>query len=374
MTAFVLAAALFGGCGGEVGENSVIKIGSCGPLTGPYAEYGTAVEAGMQIAVDEINARGGIQLALRMEDDEGDGEKAVAAYNTLKDWGMQVFAGAVTTGAANAVAPETAADGIFMLTPSASAVSVPLAGENVFQLCVNDPSQGASAAQLVSDLELGEAVGIIYDASDAYSAGICEGFRARAGELGVPVVCCTAFTQDSKSDLSAQLTQCRDAGADLVFLPFYYTEAAQVLSYAAKIAYTPAFFGCDGMDGILSVEGFDAALAEGLMLVTPFDAAAGDEATRAFTEAYRVRMDGRLPNQFAADGYDAVYAVYEALTAADADASLSPPDMCAKLTEQFRAMQFDGLTGCAMTWDENGMVAKLPAAVVIRNGVYVPLT
>ena len=350
-----------------------VKIGMSGPLTGGASAYGLAVKAGMEVAVEEINAKGGLQIEFNAQDDEADGEKAVSAYNVLKDWGMQVMAGQVTTGSALAVAPESTADNMFNLTPSASAESLALSGANIFQMCFTDPNQGASAAELVSTKALGTKVGVIYDSSDDYSSGLYKGFSDKAAELGLEIVATTSFTADNKADLSTQVTQCQDAGADLVFLPIYYTEAAQILSYANKIGYAPKFFGCDGMDGILTVEGFDTSLAEGLALMTPFDANASDEATQSFVAKFKEKMDGLVPNQFAADGYDVIYALYNAMTAAGITGTESASEICTALETQFATMTIDGLTGTGMHWDENGMISKAPAAVVIENGVYVPM-
>ena len=388
--AFVLVAAVFAGCGNSSAGTATtapaapagdaapagtgtVKIGMSGPLTGGASAYGLAVKAGMEVAVEEINAKGGLQIEFNAQDDEADGEKAVSAYNVLKDWGMQVMAGQVTTGSALAVAPESTADNMFNLTPSASAESLALTGDNIFQMCFTDPNQGASAAELVSTKFAGSKVGIIYDSSDDYSSGLYKGFSEKAAELGVEVVATTSFTADNKADLSTQVTQCKDAGADLVFLPIYYTEASQILSYANKIGYAPKFFGCDGMDGILTVEGFDTALAEGLVLMTPFDANASDEATQSFVSKFKEKMDGLVPNQFAADGYDVIYAIYNGLTNAGATGSETAEELCTMLKEQFATMTVDGLTGTGMHWDANGMISKAPAAVVIENGVYVPM-
>ncbi len=392
--ALAMVAASFAGCGssssaptdttaattaaaGETAEapagTGTVKVGMSGPLTGGASAYGLAVKAGMEVAVEEINAKGGLQIEFNAQDDEADGEKAVSAYNALKDWGMQVMAGQVTTGSALAVAPESTADNMFNLTPSASAESLALSGPNVFQMCFTDPNQGASAAELVSSKFAGSKVGIIYDSSDDYSTGLYNGFSTNASELGVEIVATTSYTADNKADLSTQVTQCQDAGADLVFLPIYYTEASQILTYANRIGYAPKFFGCDGMDGILTVEGFDTALAEGLTLMTPFDANASDEATQSFVTKFKAKMDGLVPNQFAADGYDVIYAIYTALTKAEVTGNESAEELCTILEEQFATLTVDGLTGSGMHWDENGMISKAPAAVVIENGVYVPM-
>ena len=384
LMAALMVAAMFTGCSSSkpatettaaaaAATAGTVKIGMSGPLTGGASAYGLAVKAGMEVAVEEINAKGGLQIEFNAQDDEADGEKAVSAYNVLKDWGMQVMAGQVTTGSALAVAPESTADNMFNLTPSASAESLALSGANIFQMCFTDPNQGASAAELVSTKALGTKVGVIYDSSDDYSSGLYKGFSDKAAELGLEIVATTSFTADNKADLSTQVTQCQDAGADLVFLPIYYTEAAQILSYANKIGYAPKFFGCDGMDGILTVEGFDTSLTEGLALMTPFDANASDEATQSFVAKFKEKMDGLVPNQFAADGYDVIYALYNAMTAAGITGSESASEICTALEAQFATMTIDGLTGTGMHWDENGMISKAPAAVVIENGVYVPM-
>ncbi len=354
----------------EAEAPAAIKLGMCGPLTGGAAVYGTAVETGLKIAVEEINALGGLQFELNTQDDEHDTEKAANAYNNLKDWGMQIMAGPVTSAPSNVVAAECAADGIFMLTPSASAVSVIEPGDNIFQICFTDPNQGVASADYISSHNLAQNIGIIYDSSDAYSAGIYEKFIAQAEVVGLNIVCAEAFTADNKADLTTQVTKCKDAGCDLVFLPFYATEAAQVLTYANTIGYDPIFFGCDGMDGILTVEGFDPALAEGLMLLTPFSADASDEATQSFVAKYK-EMTGIVPNQFAADAYDVAYAIYQACTAGNVTPDMTAQEINDILVAQFTSMTFDGLTGTGMTWKATGEVSKSPMAVVIENGVYV---
>lgn len=378
--AALMVVSMFAGCKPAEPAGSAagtLKIGMTGPLTGDAAEYGVAVEAGMKIAVAEINAaaekNGGLKLELRAEDDQADGEKAVSAYKILKDWGMQVFIGTVTSGACNAVAPETVEDNMFLLTPSASALEVATAGKTTYQMCFTDPNQGASAAEVVKNKWADAKVGIIYDSSDDYSTGLYEGFIAKAKTLGVNVVCETSFTKDTKTDLATQVTQCKDKGATLMFLPIYYTEASQILSYAAKHNYEFTYIGCDGMDGILNVEGFDKSLAEGLALLTPFDANAADDATKNFVKAYKDMM-GKEPNQFAADAYDCVNAVYKACVAAGIKGNESASDVCDAMIKQFNEMKFDGLTGKGMQWDEEGMISKAPAAVVITNGIYVPMT
>ena len=385
LLACLMVMGMFAGCGSsETAETNAaaaaegeaaaatatIKMGMCGPLTGGAAVYGTAVQAALEIAVEEINALGGLQFELNCQDDEHDTEKAANAYNALKDWGMQIMAGPVTTAPSNVVAAECANDEIFMLTPSASGASVIEYGDNIFQICFTDPNQGTASADYMAANDLGTAIGVIYDSSDVYSSGIYEKFAAQAEANGLNVVCVEAFTADNKSDLTTQVTKCKDAGCDVVFLPFYATEAAQVLTYAATIGFDPIFFGCDGMDGVLAVEGFDPALAEGVMLLTPFSADAEDEKTQAFVAKFQEKT-GIVPNQFAADAYDVAYAIYQACNNGGVTADMSASEINAILVEQFTTMSFDGLTGQGMTWAATGEVSKSPMAVIIENGVYV---
>ena len=368
----VLAVAMFTACqpaGKGDASDGVIKVGTSGPLNNDYAVYGMAVANGLELAFEEINAKGGLQFEVRAEDDEADVEPAVNAYNTLMDWGMQIMAGPTTSGSAAACAAECAADGVFMLTPSASDAAVITAGDNVFQICFSDPNQGKASADYIFDNKVATKVGIIYDSSSPYSTGIYQTFKAQAQALGLEIVTEQAFTNDTKADLSTQVTSCKEAGCDLVFLPIYTTEAVQVLDSANKIGYAPKFFGCDGLDGILSVEGFDTSLAEGVMLLTPFDSTAQDAKTQAFVKNYTEKY-GIAPNQFAADAYDVGYAIAEACEAMGVTPDMSAEEVCALMIEWFTSNEFDGLTGEDMTWGTDGAVSKYPKAVKIENGVY----
>ena len=362
----------------EGANTAAIKIGGIGPTSGPAAIYGQATQHGAEIAVEEINALGGIQFELNWQDDEHDPEKSVNAYNTLKDWGMQVLVGTTTTGPSVAVSAETNADRIFELTPSASSVDV-IGGQtdgiprkdNVFQMCFTDPNQGVASAQYISEQGLGSKIAVIYNNGDAYSTGIYNKFAAEAENVGLEIVSVTTFTDDTANDFSVQLNDAKNAGADLVFLPIYYTPASLILAQANDMGYAPKFFGVDGMDGILTMEGFDTTLAEGVMLLTPFNADATDEKTVSFVQKYQERY-GDIPNQFAADAYDCVYAIYEAAQATGITADLSAAEICDKLIEAFNGdFTFDGITGTGVTWSENGEVSKDPKGMIIQNGAYV---
>ena len=353
-------------------EAGVLKIGGIGPLTGGAAIYGNAAKNGAQIAVDEINAMGGIQFELKYEDDQHDAEKAVNAYNALKDWGMQISLGSVTSKPCEATSAETYADRIFALTPSASATAVTEGKDNMFQMCFMDPNQGSASAQYIADKGLATKVAIIWKNDDVYSKGIHDTFTAKAGELDLEIVSDTTFADGNDTDFSVQLSDAQSNGADLVFLPMYYQPASLILAQAKSMGYAPTWFGVDGMDGILTMEGFDTSLAEGVMLLTPFNADSTDERTQNFVKKYQEQF-GEVPNQFAADAYDCVYAYKQALENAGATADMSAEDLCAAMIEQFTSMTFDGLTGDGMTWDASGAVSKSPKGMVIENGAYVGL-
>lgn len=352
-------------------SGEVFKIGGIGPVTGAAAVYGLAVKNGAQIAVDEINADGGIngyQIDFQFQDDEHDAEKSVNAYNTLKDWGMQMIMGTVTSAPCVAVADKTMADNMFQITPSGSSVEC-AQNPNVFRVCFSDPDQGAASATYIAENKLADKIAVIYDSSDVYSSGIYERFASEAANHGLDIVAAEAFTADSNKDFSTQLQKAKDAGADLVFLPIYYTEASLILNQANTMGYAPKFFGCDGMDGILQVDNFDTKLAEGLMLLTPFAADADDELTQKFVTAYKEKY-GETPIQFAADAYDAIYAIKAAAEETGITPETSVSDTCDKMKEAMLKITVNGLTGENMTWTEDGEPHKAPKAVKVVDGAY----
>ena len=362
--------------GDSSSTSDAIKLGGSGPLTGDAAVYGKAVMNAAQLAVDEINEKEGkTYFEFKFEDDEADPTKSPNAYGSLKDWGMQVSIYTTTSGAGAAVAEDYYNDRIFAITPSGSNTSLIYTSttnyDNLFQVCFTDPNQGVASADYMHGNPFGLGslkVGIIYRSDDDYSTSIYNTFKAEAKELGVSVVYEGSFTKDTV-DYSTQLQAAMDNNADILFLPIYYAPAATILTQANNMNYHPVIFGVDGLDGILSVENFDTSLAEGVYLLTPFAADATDDATVSFVKKY-VELYGETPNQFAADAYDAVYAIYQACKAGNVTASMSASEICDILISQFTSMTFEGLTGTA-TWATNGEVSKSPKAVIIKDGAYV---
>ena len=365
----MIAAMLVGCSAGGKSSADTIKVGAIGPLTGTYAQYGKAVENAIQMAIEEINAKGGLQFELLSEDDQGDATMAVNAYNVEMEKGMQILLGTVTSSACAAVADVAKEERVFLLTPSASSPVVNEGKDNVYQVCFTDPNQGASAAQTIKSLGLGEKVAVIWNNALDYSTGIYQSFVAKAQEIGLEVVADATFSDDSNADFSVQLQKASDAGAELVFLPIYYTPVAAIMQQAEALGYDFRFFGVDGMDGLLDMKGFDAALAEGSYMLTPFDANKDDALTSAFVSAYREKF-GETPNQFAADAYDAMYIFYDACQDLGFTAETSPQEICEKMIPWMQSYTYTGLTGEGMVWTADGCVSKVATAYVIKDGQY----
>ncbi len=354
----------------ETGDLPVLKIGGIGPLTGATAVYGTAVRNGMQIAADLLNEAAdqhGYKVEVNFQDDEGDAEKAVNAYNLLKDDGVQLLIGTVTTAPCLAVNEYTNTDNMFQITPSGSALDC-TRYDNAFRVCFTDPGQGVAAAQYIAQHSLAQSVAVIYDSSDAYSSGIYQAFVEEAAAQNLTVAAEEAFTADSKTDFSVQLQKVQESGAELLFLPIYYQEAALILQQASQMGITIPVFGADGLDGILAQLEGDTALAEGVMLMTPFVDSKDDLQTKTFVETYK-ELYGETPNQFAADGYDAVLAM---ATCFDGNVDQVKGDasaVCEFLKKRMTEISIDGLTG-NITWSADGEPTKDPIVVKIVNGAY----
>ena len=373
VVALAAAAAMAAGLTAPVLAEDTFKIGVIGPMTGDYAQYGLGVYKAAKVAAEEINAAGGINgyqvEVLDAGDDQGDPEKAMNAYNSLMDDGMQMLCGTVTSGACIAVKDLADMDGTFLFTPSGSALDCITNVAGAFRMCFTDPMQGSKSAQFIAENELASKVAVIYDSMADYNVGIHDAFVEACGELGLEVVADEAYTTDSNTDFSVQLSKVAESGAELLFLPNYYNDDALILQQAADINLEIKYFGVDGMDGLLAVENFDTSLAEGCMLLTPFAATSQDDATVKFVEAYGAANNGEIPNQFAADAYDVLYAIKAAVEDAGVTPDMANDEICEALTASMLNIEVEGLTGTAK-WTEEGECDKSPKAVVITNGEY----
>ena len=353
------------------GNGGTLVIGGIGPITGGAAIYGENVKKGAQLAIDEINAAGGVNgmtLELNFQDDEHDPEKSVTAYNAPKDKGMKLLIGTVTSGPCEAVSKEATKDNMFLFTPSGSSVNAITSGDNCFRMCFNDPQQGKLEADFIAEkLDGKKKVGAIYDSSDSYSTGILDGFKEEAAAKGLEVVAEEAFTSDSNKDFSVQIQKMIDNGAEVLFLPIYYTETALILQQAEGKLDVPVVGG-DGLDGLINALGDKVSLADGVYALTPYSATAKNEKAVKFTEAFQAKYpDADAPIQFAADAYDCVYALKAALEKAEInDANIDASELCDKLKTAMVDMdEYDGVTGKSK-WTADGEVTKDPKVMQIK--------
>ena len=350
-------------------EPVTIRVAHIGPTTGAAALYGLATLHGAEIAAAELNEGDGpIHIELINEDDEHNVEKVINAYNAALDAGAQMILGTTTSKPCEAAGAQGYTDRVFFLTPSASSTAVIEDKDNVFQICFTDPNQGSASARYISEHKLGAKVAVIYNNADVYSTGIRDKFVEESAALGLEIVSETTFT-DETTDFTVQVADAQNAGAEIVFLPMYYTPASLILKTSADRDFHPIFFGVDGMDGILSVEGFDTSLAEGVMLLTPFVATSTDARVVSFVEKYQQAYN-EIPIQFAADAYDGIYILAAAAEKAGITAEMEPEEVCDLMIAAIQEITVDGITG-SMTWDETGAVTKTPMAATIVNGEYV---
>ena len=350
--------------GSYTSGNTEYVIGCTGPLTGDASSYGISVQEGATLAVEEINANGGlngVKFKFDMKDDKATAADAASGYDLLYEAGMQVSLGSVTSGSCASFAAKAAQDHLFFITPSASAAAITDTGDNAFRVCFGDPDQGVLAADEIN--EKYETVGVIYDTSDPYSSGIYEAFKGEMEKLGKEYSVQT-FDAENKKDFSTQVEALKDC--DVIFLPFYYTEAGLVAKAAVAKGSDAVLFGCDGFDGI--DDQIDSTVTNLIRYITPFDVNSTDETVKGFVDAYKAKYN-KLPDQFAADGYDAVYVIYEAMQKAGVnDVTIGASDLCDKLIPVVTGDDFTyaGATG-TMTWDASGACNKVPTIVELNK-------
>ena len=365
LMAAMMLACLFTACGKDTNSgDKTFLLGCTGPLTGDASSYGISVKNGAQLAVDEVNAAGGvngIKFTFDMKDDKATAEDAATGYDALMDAGMQISLGSVTSGSCESFASKSVADNLFFMTPSASAANVIANRPNAFRVCFGDPDQGTLAAKELSAKY--EKIGAIYDNSDPYSKGIFEAFDAEMKTLNKEFSTQT-FDQETKKDFSTQVEALKDC--DVIFLPIYYTEAGLIAKTCAAKSCGALLYGCDGLDGV--VDQIDDTVTNEIKYITPFDVNSSDTKVSSFVTKYKEAF-GAAPDQFAADAYDAVYAIAEAMKAANiTDASISASDLCeaVKTAITSSSFQLQGVTG-TMTWDASGACNKEPQVVDIKK-------
>lgn len=377
----VLVLTAFAACGQSNNGGSseeTIKLGGIGPTTGGAASYGNSVKNGMQLAIDEINAAGGVNgikfEMLDFQDDETDGTKAKNAYETLMDKGMQILIGAVTSGSSVALNDVVKNDGILQITPSASQKEA-AQNANSFRICFTDPAQGTKMAQYIFNTCKLTNIAVIYNQDDSYSTGIANAFREEFTKLGGKISVETPFPKDA-SDFNAQVSKVKGSDAQGVFMPIYNDKAAQIAITANDKGLKLPMFGCDGWDGIiekyLNGEG-QAALVEGAIYLTPFISTAEDENVQKFVKAYTEKY-GAAPDQFAADAYDAVYVAKAAVEKAGIQSAdeigAGKTEGNQKLIKAMTEIEVSGVTG-TMSFTADGEPDKQARVAKIESGKYV---
>ena len=247
----VLCLGLFAGCSSSSGsssgytaKNTEYVIGVSGPLTGGAAMYGQAVVQSAQIAVDEINAAGGlngVKFKLVATDDMHDATKVSTNYSSMLESGMQVSLGTVTSQPCLEFKNLSADDNVFFLTPSASSDDVP-ANDNGYQMCFADGNQGKVAAEFVNENFAGQTIGVCYKSDEAYSKGIFDQFKKNLSDTVTVIE--TTFTDANATDFSSQIDTLKDC--KFIFMPTYYTPASLFMTQAKNIIAPDAvYFGCD---------------------------------------------------------------------------------------------------------------------------------
>lgn len=351
-------------CGGKnyTAKNTEYVIGFSGPLTGPAAVYGVAVQNSAQMAVDEINAAGGldgVKFKLLATDDTHDATKVAANYASMIEGGMQVSLGTVTTAPGLEYTNLSTEDNVFFITPSASGDDIPK-NDNGFQMCFADGNQGKVAANYVNSTEF-KKIGIFYKSDDAYSNGIYKQFKENLDSSIETVE--AVFTDANATDFSAQISTLKDC--KFIFMPIYYTPASIFMTQAKDtIAKDAVYYGCDGFDGLAGQFEDFSVIPQEVSMLSHFDSNATEGAAAEFIKKYTAKFGADTLNQFGASAYDCVYAIYNAMKEAkDAgekiDVTISADDLCEILKAQFTGdFTYSGVTGNNIKWEDNGYVAK----------------
>lgn len=364
-------------------NNTEFIIGMSGPLSGAAALYGEAVRYSAEMAIDEINDAGGlngVKFKLVAYDDGNNADKVATNYADMIKAGAQVSLGCVTTKPALEFKSLSEGDNLFFLTPSASNDDVPKVA-NGYQMCFADGNQGKAAAEYVKQMVAdgkytASEIGVFYKSDEVYSAGIYDLFRTNVGTDIADSMKVTVFTDNNDSDFSSQIEQLKNC--KFIFMPIYYTPASLFMTQAqraGKIASDAVYYGCDGLDGIDSLPGFDMySIPQEISMLSHFNSKSTDEKTVEFVTKYTAKHGTATLNQFGASAYDCVYAIYGAMKAAlekDPDSvkvTMSPSELCEVLKAEFNGgYTFSGVTGASIKWDADGYVDKAAVKYVVKE-------
>ncbi len=372
----VMMLGVLAGCGktNYAANNTEFVIGLSGPLTGGAAMYGVGVKNSAQLAIDEINAAGGlngVMFKLVAMDDMNDSTKISTNYSSMLEGGMQISLGTVTTQPGLEFKNLSHDDNVFFLTPSASGDKIP-EYDNGFQMCFADGNQGKVAAEFVNANYAGQTIGAFYKSDEAYSKGIYDQFIENL-DSSVTVVA-TTFTEANATDFSTQIDSLKDC--KFIFMPTYYTPASLFMTQAKSvIAADAVYYGCDGFDGIDNITGFDiTTIPQEVTMLSHFNSKATDGKAKEFIDKYVTKYGADTLNQFGASAYDSVYAIYNAMKeivdgGTEIPVTISASDLCdllkAKFTGGFKLE--NAVTGSSISWEANGYVNKGAIKYVIKE-------
>ena len=371
LTTLLGASLLLAACGGEKAadkpattEAETIKIGAIGPLTGPVAIYGISATNGLKLAIDEINANGGIlgkQVELNVLDEKGDSTEAVNAYNKLVDWGMVALVGDITSKPTVAVSEVAAQDGIPMITPTGTQLNITEAGSNVFRVCFTDPYQGEVLAKFTKDKLGAKTVAVMSNNSSDYSDGVANAFIKEAENQGIQVVAKEGYS-DGDKDFRAQLTKIAQQNPDVLFIPDYYEQDGLIAIQAREVGLKSVIVGSDGWDGVVkTVDPSSYAAIENVYFANHYSTKDSNERIQNFIKNYKEKYNDE-PSAFSALSYDTAYL----LKAAIEKAGTTDKEAVAKAIKE---IQFEGITG-QLTFDEKNNPVKSITIIKIVNGDY----
>ena len=309
LAAFSAVALTFVSCSSK---SSTIKLGSIGPLSGQYAVYGGDCKNGIELAVNEINAAGGIngkQIELIAEDDEGAAEKSVSAYKKLVTQnGVKLIIGSLTSGCAIAISPLAQAQKIVQIDPAATAPALTEAGNFVFRACYDDPFQGTVGGKFAAETLGVKNAAILYDISNDYSVGLMENFKSEFEANGGSIVSLETYSTGDK-DFNAQLTKIKNANPDVVYLPDYYSTVALIVKQLRAQGINTPIVGADGWDGLTENAGDEVLNG---FYSNHYAADSTEEKVQNFVKNYKEKYS-LTPTSFAALGYDSVYMLRDAI-------------------------------------------------------------
>lgn len=370
-TCAVLTAAMMfamAGCGAGSGAGfgeETINVGMMGPLTGDNAIYGNAVRNGAEMAVNEINANGGVngkQIAFVCMDDKGDSVEATNAYNKLSADGMDILVGAVTSQPTLAVAELAAGEGMPVITPTATMAAVTEGRPNVFRTCYTDPFQGEVLAKFIKEHDEIKTVAILTNNSSDYSTGVATAFREKCAEYGVEIVADENYA-DADNDMNAQLTTIMAANPDAIVVPDYYKKVALIADQARTKGYDKPLVGPDGFDGILGAIAADnMSITNNMFFANHYFSGSDDEIVVNFIKNYEEKY-GETPNAFAASSYDAIYLMKASLESNGGDTSHEA------FVSAIAGTTYAGVTG-EISYKGNGDPVKSVYIIEIKDGAY----